>query len=194
MSRAWPVRNLSPDTPLDANARKIIDVRVAEFFSHTPHVEDAAPSETSEASEALHDLRIAAKRLRYTLELFDDLLGKRGKVQIKRIKAIQDELGELHNHDVQITLIEDELHALTAEEIAQAATAVPPSTSRNDPRPGLLALLVREHDGRRQRHAAFVDLWHRFAGEGFEQDLRALSSPGPKRRKRTTSTNGKYAS
>jgi CHAD domain-containing protein len=191
MSRAWPVRNLSADAPLDANARKIIDVRVAEFFSHTSHVEDAP---LSEASEALHDLRIAAKRLRYTLELFDDLLGKRGKVQIKRIKAIQDELGELHNHDVQITLIEDELHALTAEEIAQAATAVPPSTSRNDPRPGLLALLVREHDGRRQRHAAFVDLWHRFAGEGFEQDLRALSSPGPKRRKRTTSTNGKYAS
>src|ERR671910_2435 len=138
MSRAWPVRNLSPDTPLDANARKIIDVRVAEFFSHTPHVEDAAPSETSEASEAseaLHDLRIAAKRLRYTLELFDDLLGKRGKAQIKRLKAIQDELGELHNHDVQIALIEDELRALTAEEIAQAATAAAPSTSRNDPRP-----------------------------------------------------------
>jgi len=178
MSRAWPVRDLSADAPLDANARKIIDVRVAEFSSHAAQVEDAS-------SEALHDLRIAAKRLRYTLELFADLLGKRGEAQVKRLKAIQDELGQLHNHDVQIALIAAELRALTTEEMAQAENGELPATSRNDPRPGLLALLAQEHVGRRQRHAAFVELWQRFAEEGFAKDLSALSAPPRRSRKRS---------
>jgi CHAD domain-containing protein len=185
MSRAWPVGNLSADAPLDANARKIIEVRVAELLSYTPHVEEP------EAGEALHDMRIAAKRLRYTLELFEGVLGKPGKAGVKRLKAIQDELGELHNHDVQIAQIEAELHALTAEEIAHAETTAPPATSRTDPRPGLLALLAHEHDGRRQRHAAFVDLWHRLEAEDFQKDLTALSSSSTttKRRRRSSKAN-----
>lgn len=184
MSRAWPVRDLSADAPLDANARKIIDVRVAEFASHAAQVEDAP-------SEALHDLRIAAKRLRYTLELFADLLGKRGEAQVKRLKAIQDELGELHNHDVQIALIESELRTLTAEEMAQAENGELPASSRNDPRPGLLALLVHEHDGRRQRHTAFVELWRNLATEGFTKDLSALSAPPRRSRKQRKAASSK---
>ena len=101
MSRAWPVDDLDPDASLATNARRILAVKMAEYYSYAPIV----PIET--AVEELHDLRIAAKRLRYTLELFRVVFGGRGEAQIERVKAIQEELGAIHDHDVRIALIED---------------------------------------------------------------------------------------
>src|SRR3712207_9199304 len=84
---------------------------MGEFYSYDPVV----PIEA--AIEPLHNLRIAAKRLRYTLELFDVVFGDLGKRQIERVKAIQEDLGTLHDFDVRIHLMEDELRALTEEEL-----------------------------------------------------------------------------
>jgi triphosphatase len=44
--------------------------------------------------EALHKLRIKAKRLRYAAETFQPLFGPRTRVMIQRSKALQDLLGE----------------------------------------------------------------------------------------------------
>ena len=106
MSRAWPVDNLDPDAPLAVNARRILRVRAGEFYSYEPAVSD--PTATTE----LHDLRISAKRLRYTLELFASVFGDEGKRQIDRVKAAQEALGLLHDLDVRIALVQDELVAL----------------------------------------------------------------------------------
>lgn len=47
---------------------------------------------------SLHELRIAIKRLRYALEFFDAILpGKSGKMVIKRLAALQEELGQLND-------------------------------------------------------------------------------------------------
>ncbi|MEZ4498169.1 MAG: CHAD domain-containing protein [Thermomicrobiales bacterium] len=46
------------------------------------------------------------KRLRYTLEMFTGVFGAIGDLQIERVKAIQESLGELHDCDVRIQLIE----------------------------------------------------------------------------------------
>ncbi len=48
----------------------------------------------------LHEIRKGLKRLRYTLELFLPLYGERLEEQIKKIKTLQDILGELHDCDV----------------------------------------------------------------------------------------------
>src|SRR5215203_3700922 len=112
MSKAWPVTRLDPDAPLDWNARRILRVRVGEFYSYEPIVSDPL------ATTDLHNLRISAKRLRYTLELFADVFGTQGTRQIERIKAIQEALGNVHDLDVRIALVSDELIALTKEEIA----------------------------------------------------------------------------
>lgn len=184
MSKAWPVEDLDAAAPLAANARRILAVRIGEFYSYAPVV----PRE--DAGDALHDLRIAAKRLRYTLELFRKPFGEAGKVQVERIKAIQEELGALHDHDVRIALIEDELAKVAAEQaagISDAVAAAPPpeveaiaaSALRpppDDPRRGLIALLGREHERRRQRLQAFRALWDRLAAEGMRADLVALSA------------------
>ena len=105
MSRAWKVKKLDPDAPLAINARRILAVRIAEFYSWEPIVDD------DDQSELLHQLRISAKRLRYTLELFRDEFGETGERNIERVRQVQDVLGRFHDHDVRIALIEDELRA-----------------------------------------------------------------------------------
>jgi hypothetical protein len=191
VSRAWAVEDIDPDAPVIDNARRVLAVRIAEFYSFEPIVSHP------EHSGALHDMRISAKRLRYTLELFRPQFGKAGERQIERVKAIQELLGTLHDHDVRIDLIGDELSQLMVEQsrqtqtdiaeasadeltgIAAAALRPPP----DDPRRGLIALLGREHAARRAAYAQFRELWDTYAGDGMRRDLVTLSvKPLPDRR------------
>ena len=79
---------------------------------HRREGDDASPAALGQAlqlgletaTEELHNLRISAKRLRYTLELFRAVFGESGERQIERVKAIQEELGNLHDADVRIAL------------------------------------------------------------------------------------------
>jgi hypothetical protein len=183
LSRAWPVDDVDPNAPVIDNARRVLAVRIAEFYSFEPIVSHP------ELSEALHDMRISAKRLRYTLELFRSQFGKAGERQIERVKAIQELLGTLHDHDVRIDLIGEELSQLMVEQsrktrsdiadaspdelaaIAAAALRPPP----DDHRRGLIALLGREHAGRRAAYAQFRELWDSCDGDGMRRDLVELS-------------------
>jgi CHAD domain-containing protein len=54
--------------------------------------------------ETLHQLRIAAKWLRYTTEFFREPLGSEAEPVITRVVALQDHLGLLHDSDVAIAL------------------------------------------------------------------------------------------
>ena len=54
--------------------------------------------------ETVHQLRIAAKWLRYTLEFFSETLGPEVDLLIPRVVALQDHLGWLHDADVAIAL------------------------------------------------------------------------------------------
>lgn len=194
MSRAWPVDDVDPDASVLVNARRVLAVRIGEYYSFDPVIPHP------ELSEALHDLRISAKRLRYTLELFRQQFGKHGERQIDRVKDVQEALGALHDHDVRIDLIGDELSRLMVEQsrqtrmeiadaspdelaaIAAAALRPPP----DDPRRGLIALLGREHAGKRAAYARFRKIWRHFADEGMRADLVALSAtPLPRKRRRT---------
>jgi hypothetical protein len=183
VTRAWPVHDVDPDASVIENARRVLAVRIAEFYSFEPIIP------YPELSAALHDLRISTKRLRYTLELFRPQFGKAGELQIERVKRLQEELGTLHDHDVRIDLIGDELSQLmleqsrntqseiadaSSEELGALATAAlrPPP---DDPRRGLIALLGREHAGRRAAYARFRELWDTYARDGMRRELVALS-------------------
>ena len=52
--------------------------------------------------EPLHDMRIAAKRLRYAMELFSQCFGESLAPFSEEVAQIQDSLGELHDCDVWI--------------------------------------------------------------------------------------------
>ncbi len=102
-----------------------------------PHrVRDRAASETWAAYEAvrayelvlawadietLHELRIATKWLRYTLEFFGETLGRDSARLLERVVALQDHLGCLHDADVATKLVRDLLVA-RAGELSQLET------------------------------------------------------------------------
>ena len=54
--------------------------------------------------ETIHQLRIASKWLRYTLEFFREALGPEVDQLVPRVVALQDHLGWLHDADVTIAL------------------------------------------------------------------------------------------
>jgi len=183
MSRAWPVTNLDPGAPVDANARKVLAVRIAEFYSYEPAVDEPT------WSPELHNMRIAAKRLRYTLELFAPQFGESGKIQVDRIKQIQEALGVLHDRDIEIEVVGAELSAAMADEAdrvraelanatPQQMTAIATSAMRpppDDVRRGLISLLSMAHAERQEAYDRFTSLWRRLSEEGMRRDLVALS-------------------
>lgn len=187
MTKAWPVNGIDPSASLASNARRILAVRIAEYYSFSEVVRD------ERAVTELHDLRISAKRLRYTLELFGSVFGDFGERQIARVKEVQEHLGAAHDHDVRIGLIEEALQELAIEgvkaisrelaatpaskhgSIVSAALRPPP----DDPRRGLIALLARQHAARRQVHRAFVECWVHYEAERMREELVALSLSHP---------------
>jgi CHAD domain-containing protein len=65
--------------------------------------------------ETIHQLRIATKWLRYTLEFFGETLGPDGPRLLGRVAALQDFLGDLHDADVAAKLARDVLVARAGE-------------------------------------------------------------------------------
>ncbi len=59
-----------------------------------------------EAVEAHHAMRIAAKKYRYTLEIFDEACGGRNKETIKMVRMLQKILGMMDDCDVWIETLE----------------------------------------------------------------------------------------
>jgi len=82
------------------NMARIVSVRLDELRGCA----DAALS--PDASEAQHDLRIAAKRLRYVLEIFAPCLGEEAKAARDAAKRLQSVLGDLHDCDLMLIKLE----------------------------------------------------------------------------------------
>ncbi len=91
------------DIQQDDSIKKYIGERIrqrlTEFLTFERYVND--PS----ASEELHAMRIAAKFLRYEMELFDSELQGEFKPYIQVVKKAQDVLGLLHDCDVWLQQI-----------------------------------------------------------------------------------------
>ena len=166
--KARKVKGLDPDEALADNAELIVLVRLDELCGFMPRAAD--PSEVV----ALHDMRIAAKRLRYILEITGPCFGPYTKTATKLTKELQDLLGEIHDCDVQIPEIAAFAERLLAEDAAALHAA-------GDPNPRT-APHMREHAGIAllQAHLRarrlllfdrFLDLWGSLERKGFRARL-----------------------
>jgi CHAD domain-containing protein len=165
--KARRVKGLDPAAPLGDNAERIVRVRLDELCSFMPKAAD--PDEVV----ALHDMRIAAKRLRYILEVTGPCFGAYASSSVKLVKDLQDLLGEIHDCDVQLPEVAAFLEALMAADAA-AAGASPRDLAKAPNRrtyAGLVALQVHLRARRRALFEQFLELWRDYERKGFAARL-----------------------
>jgi len=107
-----------------------------------------------------HELRIAAKRLRYTLEIFSPLYNRGLSDQITLLKKFQDVLGEMHDYDVWLQELRPNIP--------------------NEAKSGVNKLLTDLTDMRKSRYRNFVFLWDDSAANGLLERIRRLTEVGPR--------------
>ena len=101
MARALTIPNLAAEDVYAAAAAKIVAVRAREVADHAHEVLDLAEI------ERVHDMRVATRRLRAALEIFEPCFPpKELGAALAQVKAIADALGERRDRDVSIVALE----------------------------------------------------------------------------------------
>jgi CHAD domain-containing protein len=101
VARARDVPGFDCEETFSASAERVVAVRAAEVFEHSDGVLDM------DDIEPVHDMRVATRRLRAALEIFESCFpAKRHRKALKRVKALADALGERRDRDVAIKFLE----------------------------------------------------------------------------------------
>lgn len=143
-------------------------------------------------SRALHDLRIAAKRLRYSLETFA-LAFPPGEAQshADHVRELQDVLGRIHDLDVLMEILSGRIARMDADALRrgiQTATGAQDETVRQHdlqalvwgdqryPRLGLYSLIGTKADERREQYSRFLSLWTALDQSGIFRSIHDMLS------------------
>jgi CHAD domain-containing protein len=108
MAKARDVLGLRCEDPFGTTAARVVSVRADELFEHADGVLDVGEI------ERLHDMRVATRRLRAAMEIFEPCFPrKRFRAALKEVKAVADALGERRDRDVSIVALTRFGEALT---------------------------------------------------------------------------------
>lgn len=183
MAKARPITGLDAQAPLARNARLIARARLDDLYQWEDYVDN--PYHIRE----LHNLRIAAKRLRYTFEIFEDVLPEVSKSFVAELTQLQDELGKLHDSDVLIAMLrlclanQDSTAVSQSGQLKQHAgkTLVSPDLAAHilkastaptvEQRYGLESILQRQEQEREARYAAFRRHWYALKARDFRREM-----------------------
>ena len=164
--KAKKVKGLEPGMPLADAAELIVRTRLGELCRL------AARAQEPEEVAALHDTRIAAKRLRYVLEITGECFGPYAKTATKKAKEIQDLLGEIHDADEMLPWIADVRRRLrdrdAAHMVGHSLEGDPPNI---DAYRGLERLDVELYARRAKLFGDWKALWLDLQRHGFRARL-----------------------
>jgi len=150
--KAHAVDGLLADMALEDAARRIVAVRTAELYAFVPEALE------ERSVTVMHDMRIAAKRLRYLLELVGFCFGEVGEEARGRARELQEVLGDIHDCDVLL------------ERIAASRAREPA---------GFDDLAERTRARRGSVFASFVALWSEIEESGLRDRLLATTFSSP---------------
>lgn len=187
MVKARRVKGLNCNEPVLENAQRIIATRLEEMLSFAPYVDD--PANIVE----IHNLRIAAKRLRYTLELFRFAFPSKINGLIDEVKTIQEHIGNMHDADVMRLRVLETLDrdatnrtvrlveiasAVERGTIAQRHQRIRSAmTNKTVPRDevAFLTLIAHRADDEHNAYIAFLAAWNEMLATDFPGRLRRLT-------------------
>ncbi len=155
MSDMIPLRTIHPDMPFAAAAREVLGAQVA-----TAHIWAAFLPQPDCVREH-HQLRIAIKQLRYSLEVFAEVVPDAAAGCLDDLKALQAALGKLHDTDMLLASIGgalarlDEVKRTRRYEAARTRVAV-----RRGSLEALASAIAVE---RETQHQVCLTLWQAFA-------------------------------
>jgi CHAD domain-containing protein len=119
MAKARAIEGLAADEPYADAAAKIVAVRAREVADHSHDVLDATDI------ERVHDMRVATRRLRAGLEIFEPCFpAEQFDESLREVKAIADALGERRDADVTIAALEKFADGLAAPDRPGVASLV----------------------------------------------------------------------
>jgi CHAD domain-containing protein len=97
MAKARPIPDLSAEEPMAFGAARILAVRTEELLEHSRDVLDLGDI------EKLHSMRVATRRLRAALEVFEACFPRKlQRTVLSEVKELADALGERRDRDVAI--------------------------------------------------------------------------------------------
>ena len=114
----------------------------------------------------LHELRILAKRLRYSIELFALCFGKDMETMAKEVAQMQTSLGELHDSDVWIQQL--------GARLKRSARKTSSEPSELQMRAGASWLLKHFAASRTEHYRDAVSRWEQWQAEGFLEQIAAM--------------------
>jgi inorganic triphosphatase YgiF len=187
MAKARTITRLDCQETTGANARIIAMIRLEEMYRWAKYADH--PYDV----QGLHNLRIAAKRVRYTLEVFEDALPEACKPIVDELSQLQDELGAIHDSDVMIALLRlclasqdsgvayEQALAHVGEHHVKGKVIVPPDLVAklvepstlpiDEERYGLEQLLQQRIQRREDEYNAFWQHWKQLETRDFRREI-----------------------
>lgn len=149
IDKASKSRNANDRITFGRAGSEVVGKSLKEFCKLTDHIYEPF------IDEPLHELRIAAKRLRYAVELYTVCWGEAIKPFAEGIAEMQGFLGEIHDADVWLA---DLSKRMKNGEYTEANI-----------------WLLSEFVGRRnENYRAALDLWSKWKRENFIENLRSI--------------------
>jgi CHAD domain-containing protein len=157
------------DVPLPDRVRVAVPLLVVSSYAAVRAYEGRVEG-TDTPLPRLHQLRIAAKGLRYTLEFFREILPTEVEGLIDRIKTLQEHLGNLQDAVVTCGILRDFLTWGTwGDHRAEAAAATGVVVA-----PGVATYLSVRQAELQRLVKGFPAVWRKVSGEDFRRRVLAV--------------------
>jgi CHAD domain-containing protein len=122
VAKAQAIPGLSAEDSYGEAAARVISIRAAELTEHARGVLDTGDI------ERVHDMRVATRRLRAALEVFEPCFpGKPHRQALREVKRLADGLGERRDRDIAIAALSgfnDQMHVPDRKGVASLINAL----------------------------------------------------------------------